>query len=155
MLQHDSGAAYPLVINCTLNNEMKEDINSEYFVPLMWAEIFLFLFCSDFHIDLAKHTAPRLPAAEQTWPSGDGKPDCVQIRTCSIPPHSICIFFFFFTPASRKLKGMQINASLCEGTVMSWNNEVWCGLLNRGAWLDCQDFTQGEGGRARTGRGGS
>lgn len=78
----------------------------------MWAEIFLFLFCSDFHIDLAKHTAPRLPAAEQTRPSGDGKPDCVQIRTCSILPHSICIFFC-------KLKGMQINASLCEGTVMS------------------------------------
>lgn len=60
----------------------------------MWAEIFLFLFCSDFHIDLAKHTALRLPAAEQTRPSGDGKPDCVQIRTCSIPPHSICIFFY-------------------------------------------------------------
>lgn len=27
--------AYSLVINCRLNNEMREDINSEYFVPLM------------------------------------------------------------------------------------------------------------------------
>lgn len=95
---------------------MREDINSEYFVPVMQAEKFLFLFCSDFHIDLAKHTAPWLPAAEQTQPWGDGKPDCVQIRTCSIPPRTICIFF---SPASRKLKGMQINTGLCEGIVMS------------------------------------
>lgn len=60
-----------------------------------------FLFCSDFHIDLAKHTAPWLPAAEQTQPWGDGKPDCVQIRTCSIPPRTICIFFFDFTQIER------------------------------------------------------
>lgn len=97
---------------------MKEDINSEYFVLLMQAEKIIFLFSSDFHIDLTKHTALRLPAAEQTGPSGDGKADCVQIRTCSIPPRTICIFFSP-SPASHKLKGMQINTSLCEGTVMS------------------------------------
>lgn len=56
-------------------------------------DFFLLLFCSDFHIDLAKHTVPWLPAAEQTGPSGDGKPDYVQIRTYSIPPRTICIFF--------------------------------------------------------------
>lgn len=56
-------------------------------------KFFLLLFCSDFHIDLAKHTAPWLPAAEQTGPSGDGKPDYVQIRTYSFPPRTICIFF--------------------------------------------------------------
>lgn len=93
--------AYSLVINCSLNNVMREDINSEYFVPVMQAEKFLFLFCSDFHIDLAKHTAPWLPAAEQTQPWGDGKPDCVQIRTCSIPPRTICIFFPGFTQIER------------------------------------------------------
>lgn len=134
--------AYSLVINCSLNNVMREDINSEYFVPVMQAEKILFLFCSDFHIDLAKHTAPWLPAAEQTQPWGDGKPDCVQIRTCSIPPRTICIFF----PASRKLKGMQINTGLCEGIVMSWNNEVQCILFHCGAWLDCQDLTEGRRG---------
>lgn len=113
--------AYTLVINCSLNNETRENINSEYFLALIQAENILFLFCSDFHIDLTKHTAPWLPAAEQTRPSGDGKPDCVQIRTRSIPPRTICIFF---PPASRKLKGMQINKGLCEGIVMSRNNEV-------------------------------
>lgn len=52
---------------------------------------------------------------------------------------------FFFSPASRKLKGMQINTGLCEGIIMSWNNEVQCILFNRGAWLDCQDFTGRKG----------
>lgn len=54
-------------------------------------------------------------------------------------------YLHFFSLASRKLKGMQINTSLCEGTVMSWNNEVWCVLFNCSAWLDCQDFTEQEG----------
>lgn len=58
------------MINCGLNNETREGINREYFALLIWAEICsFFLFCSDFHIDLTKHTAPWLPA-EQTQPPG-------------------------------------------------------------------------------------
>lgn len=55
-------------------------------------------------------------------------------------------YLHFFSPASRKLKGMQINTGLCEGIVMSWNNEVQCILFHCGAWLDCQDLTEGRRG---------
>lgn len=99
-----------------------EDINREYFVPLIEAaKKSIFLFCLDFHIDLAKHTAPRLPAAE-TDPALRRR----QAWLCSDKDmlNSASHYLHFFLLASRKLKGMQINTGLCEWVVMSRNNEV-------------------------------
>lgn len=102
-----------------------------------------FLFCSDFHIDLTKHTAPWLPAAEQTQPPGRRQAwlcsDKDMLNSASHYLH------FFFLLASCKLKGMQIKTGLCERVVMSWNNEVRCVCFGSGAWLDCQDFTKSGG----------
>lgn len=99
---------------------------------------FLLLFCSDFHIDLAKHTALWLPAAEQTGPSGDGKPDYVQIRAYSIPPRTIWIFFFplpGFTQIERYADRHQLTRGN-HNELKQWSRmrslQAWCliGLSN-------------------------
>lgn len=61
--------------------------------------------------------------------------------------HYLHFFYFFFSPRLHaNWKVCRSTRGLCEGIVMSRNNEARCVLLNRGAWLDCQDFT-GKGGK--------